>query len=99
MHLTPPVADIVAWAKAHHRWRDISTRADKNFTPDAGDLVAYGCNRRRDFCDHTGIVVRSDAKNLRTIEGNTSTPIPGRDGVASKLRPRHLWISGYVSLA
>jgi hypothetical protein len=99
MHLTPPVGGLVAWAKAHHRWRDTGTTAYKNFTPDVGDIVAYGCNRKRDFCDHTGLVVRSDAKNLRTIEGNTSTPIPGRDGVASKLRPRHLWISGYISLA
>ncbi len=99
MPLTPPVAGIVAWAKAHHRWRDIGTTAYKNFTPAAGDIVAYGCNRKRDFCDHTGLVVRSDAKNVRTVEGNTSTPIPGRDGVATKLRPRHLWISGYVSLA
>ena len=98
MPMTPPVGGIVAWGKTHARWHDVGTAKDKNFLPLAGDIVAYGCNRKRDFCDHTGIVVRADAKNIRTIEGNTSTPLAGRDGVASKLRTRATWISGYISL-
>ena len=106
MSLTPPVSGLVAWGKLHHRWHEAVSKVTVNgkattarFTPAAGDLVAYGCNRTRDWCQHTGIVVSSDAKYLRTIEGNTSSPVPGRDGVASKLRALDSWISGYVTLS
>ena len=99
MPLTPPVSGIVAWGKAHGRWRDLSSRAYRRFKPSAGDLVAYGCDRKRDYCDHTGIVVGATAMTIETIEGNTSTLVRGRDGVAAKVRPRSSWISGYVSLS
>jgi len=106
MTLTPPVSGLVAWGKVHRRWHEAVSKVTVNgkatmtrFVPAAGDVVAYGCNRTRNWCQHTGIVVRSDAKNLRTIEGNTSSPVPGREGVASKLRPLDSWISGYVTLS
>ena len=99
MPLTPPVSGIVAWGKQHHRWHDLNTKIDKNFQPAAGDIVAYGCDRTRAFCDHTGLVVSSTPKTLTTIEGNTSTLVKGRDGVATKIRSRATWISGYISLS
>jgi len=99
MPLMPPVSGIVAWGKQHHRWRDLNTKIDKNFQPAAGDIVAYGCDRRRTSCDHTGLVVSSSPKTLTTIEGNTSTLVKGRDGVATKIRSRATWISGYISLS
>ena len=48
-----------------------------------GDIVFFGPNGGT----HTGIVVKSDANNVYTIEGNTS------DMVAERTRPR---ATGYV---
>jgi len=112
MPLLPPVSGIVAWGKAHNRWRDLSTKSDKGFTPGTGDIVAFGCNTKRNWCTHTGLVVgiesittgKTTTRYLRTIEGNTSSPIKDsdgktREGVATKLRPLDSWISGYISLS
>lgn len=53
------------------------------YTPQPGDIVFFGPNGG----SHTGIVVKSDANNVYTIEGNTS------DRVAERTRPR---ATGYV---
>ena len=97
MTLTPPVGGIVQWGIAHKRWHDVTSAAGKNYIPGAGDIVAYGCNSRRTFCDHTGIVASASRTAIRTIEGNTSTTY-GRDGVGAKLRARDSWVTGFISL-
>ncbi len=97
MTLTPPVSGIVQWGIAHKRWHDVTTKAGKAYIPAAGDIVAYGCNSKRTFCDHTGIVSSATKTLIRTIEGNTSTSY-GRDGVGAKLRARDSWVTGFISL-
>lgn len=90
--VTPPVSGVVAWAVAHGRWKP------RTFTARTGDLVAFGCNRKRDFCQHIGIVMLSSPDSIETIEGNTTSAYKGREGVGARLRDRDSWISGYVSL-
>lgn len=97
MTLTPPVGGLVQWGIAHKRWHDVTTTAGKSYIPAAGDIVAYGCNAKRTYCDHTGIVSSATKNVINTIEGNTSTSY-GRDGVATKLRSRDSWVTGFISL-
>ena len=97
MTMTPPVGGIVQWGIAHKRWHDVTTKAGKSYIPSAGDIAAYGCNSKRDSCDHTGIVTSATKTAIHTIEGNTSTTF-GRDGVATKFRGRDSWVTGFVSL-
>ncbi len=97
LQLTPPVGGIVQWGIAHKRWHDVTTTAGKKFIPSAGDIVAYGCNSKRNFCDHTGIVSSASRTAIHTIEGNTST-VYGRDGVGAKYRARDSWVTGFISL-
>lgn len=92
LQVTPPVSGIVAWGRAHKRWKSASS------TPQAGDIVAYGCNRKLDWCTHTGIVVSASRWELRTIEGNTTSAVKGREGVGARVRDRNSWISGFISL-
>lgn len=104
--MTPPVSGIVAWGKARQRWHEAYTRVKSGtktttvrYTPGPGDIVAFGCNSGRSWCQHTGIVARVSGNVIYTIEGNTSTNIPGRDGVAAKARAWDSWISGFVTLS
>lgn len=106
LSMTPPVSGIVAWGKARGRWHEALSRVKSGtkwttvrFNPGPGDIVAYGCSRNRSWCEHTGLVVSVRGRTLYTIEGNTSTGIPGRDGVAAKARALDSWISGFVTLA
>jgi len=104
--MLPPVSGIVAWGKNRQRWSEAYTRTKvgtktttTRFMPAAGDIVAFGCNRSRNWCEHTGIVARVSGNVIYTIEGNTSTGIPGRDGVAAKARAYDSWISGFITLS
>ncbi len=102
LSLTPAVSGIVQWGIARGRWHEATKRVSATKTvrykPGPGDIVAYGCNRSRTFCDHTGLVASTTASTLNTIEGNTSSPVKGRDGVAAKVRSLDSWVSGYVTL-
>ncbi|MEI6447367.1 MAG: CHAP domain-containing protein [Actinomycetes bacterium] len=101
--MTPAVSGIVQWGIARGRWHEatkrISATRTQRYKPGAGDIVAYGCNRSRTYCDHTGIVASVGTTTLTTIEGNTSSPVKGRDGVATKVRSLDSWISGYITLS
>lgn len=106
MPLIPPVSGIVAWGKNRMRWHEAFGRetvgtktVTTKYTPGAGDIVAFGCNRSRSWCQHTGLVARVGNGVIYTIEGNTSTTIRGRDGVAAKARPYDSWISGFITLS
>lgn len=92
MPITPAVKSLVAWAMKHKRWRNAKS------TPGVGDIVAFGCTKSLDFCEHTGLIIGSTKSTLQTIEGNTQTPFSGRQGVAARERTRNSWISGFVSL-
>ena len=69
----------VSWFQSKNAFH----KEGSGYTPQPGDIVFFGPGGG----SHTGIVVKSDANNVYTIEGNTS------DMVAEKTRPR---ATGYV---
>ena len=75
----PLVVSGVSWFQNKNAFH----KEGSGYTPQPGDIVFFGPNGG----SHTGIVVKSDANNVYTIEGNTS------DRVAERTRPR---ATGYV---
>ena len=69
----------VSWFQSKNAFH----KEGSGYTPQPGDIVFFGPGGG----SHTGIVVKSDANNVYTIEGNTS------DMVAERTRPR---ATGYV---
>lgn len=72
-------SDGVSWFQSKNAFH----KEGSGYTPQPGDIVFFGPGGG----SHTGIVVKSDANNVYTIEGNTS------DMVAERTRPR---ATGYV---
>lgn len=80
-----------AWAKKTGRWRE-----SKDCLP--GDVLIFGTRG----AVHTGLLLAQDGANVRTIEGNTSSPGGGSDtdggGVYARRRSRS-WVRGCISMS
>lgn len=74
-------SDGVSWFQSKNEFH----REGTGYTPQPGDIVFFGPGGG----SHTGIVVKSDANNIYTIEGNTSNM------VAERTHPRTSDIYGY----
>lgn len=80
------VPELVAWARLTGRWR----WARDGYRPRQGDLVVYQQGGSRH--GHVGMVVKTRAGRIYTVEGNLSDQVKRRS-----LRPWAPMVTGFIS--
>lgn len=81
------VPNLESWARGAGRWVDPAAGAR------AGDIVIFDRNGDG-LADHTGVVERTDAQGIHTIEGNTSDGVARRSYAATSSQVRGLIRAG-----
>lgn len=82
------VPELVAWARLTGRWH----WARAGYRPRQGDLVVYASGGSRS--GHIGMVVRTGAGRIHTVEGNLKDRVMRRS-----VRPWAPYVTGFISPA